>query len=122
MDELRIKYCKYFPPKRFWGMQLFGYLIRRESRKDEEIPFKMWNHESIHLAQCRDLGPGIIGFLLFYLMYGLEWLLKLPFVIIGKSPYYSISFEREAYWFQNDHRYLERRKKFEWTKYLFKLV
>jgi hypothetical protein len=52
----------------------------------------------------------------FYLWYGIEWLIKLP--KYGRLAYYAISFEREAYRYDFDKTYLERRKLFAWFHFI----
>lgn len=71
------------------------------------------NHESIHWKQQMEM-----GIVLFYLWYGIEWIIKL--FIFGKAAYYNISFERESYKHEHDLEYLNNRKHFSWFKYLYK--
>lgn len=73
----------------------------------------MRNHESVHWKQQGEL---LIVF--FYIIYILEWLVKL--FIYGRKAYYNISFEREAYKHEKDLFYLNKRKKFAWLQYLLK--
>ena len=108
---------------------------------------KLWTprrirHEVIHWKQQMEMlmlgilltiptitGLGIAGihswwtlmlflfpFLLFYIWYLLEWLIKLPFY--GKKAYENISFEREAYAFDEVKGYPYMRSKFAWTRYI----
>lgn len=58
-----------------------------------------------------------LSFLSFYILYILEWLIKLPFY--GYKAYRNISFEREAYECENDNNYLENGDYFEWIKRVF---
>lgn len=84
----------------------------------------------IHVEQQLDFVGGneklyILGGIIFYIAYFIEWLIKLILSILtlGKvKAYRSISFEQEAY--QNDQnlKYITYRKRFHWLKYLFKLV
>ena len=69
------------------------------------------NHESIHWAQQMEM---LIVF--FYIWYLIEWLLKT--IIHGKAGYYYISFEREAFTYDDDLEYLKTRKHFAWIKFL----
>lgn len=95
------------------GIALFPVVILREKYQNPEDKFwirrskRVINHESIHFQQALELGV-----LPFYLLYLLEWLLKLPFY--GAKAYENISFEREAY--ANDHKmtYLKNRKRYNW--------
>jgi fatty acid desaturase len=59
----------------------------------------------------------LLGLLLFYVWYVLEWLVRL---VIGSNAYRNISFEQEAYENEGLPNYLEDRKPFSWVKYLFK--
>jgi hypothetical protein len=79
--------------------------------RDKKMPWTTLNHEMIHWEQQIEM---II--IPFYLWYGIEWLVKLP--RYGRNAYYLISFEKEAYQFDNDGRYLMKRKHYSWIKYL----
>ena len=59
----------------------------------------------------------LLGLLLFYVWYVLEWLVRL---VIGSNAYRNISFEQEAYENERFPNYLGDRKPFSWVKYLFK--
>ncbi len=71
------------------------------------------NHERIHTAQQREL-----IFIPFYLLYIIEWLIRLCQFRNWDKAYYNISFEREAYEHGKDMTYLSRRKHYSWIKYL----
>ena len=122
MKELKLAYSKIIPFKGYYAIMLWGYLIRREKYKNIPVSETTWLHETIHLYQAYDFGIKFFGFLFFYLLYFLEWLLKLPVFIFGFSVYNSISFEQEAYNNQKNLNYLQERKRFAWAKYIFKLV
>ena len=62
------------------------------------------NHERIHTAQMREL-----LFVPFYIIYGIEWLIRLAQKRNWRSAYMAISFEREAYAHGRDLTYLSRR-------------
>lgn len=53
---------------------------------------------------------------MFYVLYILEWIVRLPFY--RKDAYNHISFEQEAYKNQYDNNYLENGDYFGWVKYL----
>ena len=95
--NLKIKFCKHIPFKNYYALTLFDYMIIRKEYEYMPIPKTTLNHESIHQAQSRDFGIGFCGYFIFYLLYLLEWLLKLPFTFFGYDAYYSISFEQESY-------------------------
>lgn len=96
------------PMKGFAAINLFGVLFVRQGAS---ITDRMIRHESIHTKQMKEL-----LWLVFYTLYVLEWLVKLPFY--GKQAYYNISFECEAYSNQNDVDYLDNRRLFAFLKYV----
>lgn len=83
----------------------FGIYVKEEylQRKD------FINHEKIHWKQQMEM-----LILPFYLWYFVEWFWKTG--LYGRNAYYNISFEREAFQYQYDYKYLETRKKFNWFK------
>lgn len=101
-------------------MTFFNYVIIREDYK-HLIGGRTFRHEAIHQAQAYDFGIGFCGYFVFYLLYLLEWVLKLPWAIFGYKPYKNISFEREAYNNDINPNYLPTRRKFTWLKYIFKM-
>lgn len=57
----------------------------------------------------------------FYLIYVLEWIIRIPFCgFDSRLAYYNISTEQEAYLHEDDLSYNYERKRFAWVKYLFK--
>lgn len=121
MKPLKLAYSFWLPFKGFGSITLFGFLVRRRSKKNTPVSDFMWVHENIHHAQAFDFGLWYFGYILFYLLYVLEWLIKLPTALFGYRPYYSISFEKEAYVNQSNPNYLKERKPFAWAKYIFDL-
>lgn len=75
----------------------------------------MLNHELIHTAQMKEL-----LYLPFYLLYGMEWLIRLVMYRNAKEAYCNISFEREAYDMQNNFHYIidKERKPYAFLKYI----
>ncbi len=71
------------------------------------------NHERIHTAQQREL-----LFIFFYILYLIEWMIRLAIYRNFKKAYYEISFEREAYTHGHDLNYLRHRHHYNWLKYL----
>lgn len=104
---MKIIYNKYIPFKGFLAINLLGVLFVRGTYRD--INARVLNHEKIHTAQMREL-----GYLPFYLLYVLEWLIRL----FGKgNAYRNISFEREAYDNEDNLNYLTTRLKWAmWRK------
>ena len=69
----------------------FGIYVNQKYSTVEKLSPRTRNHEgNIHWPQQLEL---LIIF--FYILYGLEWLIK--FFIYGGKAYRNISFEREAY-------------------------
>lgn len=75
------------------------------------------NHESIHLAQQKELW--VIGF---YILYVYEWIKNLSTGMSGFDAYMNISFEREAYGNQKNFTYLQTRDTMSWKRYKTKEV
>lgn len=122
MKQLKSKYSSVIPFNGFYAIMLFGTLIRRNEYKGTKIPLHTLNHEGIHVCQAEDFCKGFIGFICFYLLYFIEWFLKLiPCFLSGNNAYRSISFEQEA--LDNDLQldYQDNREKFAWAKNIFKL-
>lgn len=122
MKPLKLAYSKWLPFDGYYALTLFGFIIRRERNRGKPIDVVTYNHESIHHAQAGDFHLWYFGYIFFYLLYFLEWIFKLIFTLFGYSAYRSLSFEHEAYEYECDFEYLNRRKPFAWIRYIFKLV
>lgn len=104
-------------------------------KNKEDMSQHVRNHECTHARQWVEcmLASGVIiwalvlfaglsawwfflSFLMFYVLYVLEWIVRLPFY--RKDAYNHISFEQEAYKNQYDNNYLENGDYFGWVKYL----
>ncbi len=72
-------------------------------------------HEHIHGRQQLEM-----LLLLFYLWYGVEYLIRICITRDHDRAYRSISFEQEAYANERDEDYLQHRRWFAWLRYLFK--
>lgn len=120
--DIKLKYSRIIPFKGFYACTIFNCIYRNIKYRNTPISGTTLNHEKIHMFQSQDFNIGFCGYFLFYLLYGLEWLLKLPFAIAGYKIYHSLSFEQEAYKNESNKEYLEQRKRFAWVKYIFKLV
>ncbi len=105
---MKIIYNNLIPFKGFAAMNLFGLLF---VRKKIVLTKEMINHEQIHTAQMKEL-----FYLFFYLIYFIEWLIKL--VKYGSKSYYHISFEREAYANDQDMGYLKKRRKWAFMRFI----
>lgn len=93
-------------------VNLFGTFWARDTSWIDKY---VVNHERIHTAQQREL-----LFIPFYILYGIEWMVRLVEYRDSHQAYMNISFEREAYANGRDLSYLPRRRFFAWRKYLRK--
>lgn len=129
-QTMKVIYNKLLPFPGYFAINLFGYMFIRDVYKDRKISKQTFNHELTHTEQAFDFvfkceKLQILGYLIFYIIYFMEWLIKLLFALftLGKvKAYRSISFEQEAYNNQGNLKYLNSRKPFAWTKYIFKVV
>ncbi|WP_289159037.1 hypothetical protein [uncultured Muribaculum sp.] len=100
--------CRFIP--KGICVNLFGsYWARDISWIDKYVI----NHERIHTAQQREL-----LFVPFYILYVIEWLVRLVQFRNRHDAYMNISFEREAYANGDNLDYLPNRKLFAWRHYL----
>lgn len=90
------------------GITLWPWIIVRPKMRKNTI-----NHETIHIKQQQELLV-----LPFYLLYGLEWLIRLVIYRNTRKAYYNLSFEREAYTNAHNFEYVAQRKPWSWVKYL----
>lgn len=84
-------------------------------RKGQSYNLTDDNHEEIHGDQQKEM-----LLLFFFIWYGIEYLIRLIIYWNKNDAYYNISFEQEAYLFQDDYDYRRKRKAFAWFKYVFK--
>lgn len=93
-------------------MNIFGTIWSRDT---SWIDRDVINHERIHTAQQREL-----LFIPFYIIYVLEWLVRIIQYRDIHKAYLNISFEREAYTHGHDLSYLKNRKLYSFLKYIKK--
>lgn len=120
---MKIIYNSIIPFKGFLAINLFGILFVRNEYKNNGLTQSTINHESIHTEQIKEL-----GYVFFYILYFIEWLIKIPFSWFMKNPrgvknwaYKSISFEQEAFYNSKDYTYLDNRKHYNWFNFIFKM-
>ena len=82
--------------------------VREKKHLDDAI---LLNHEKIHLRQQLEL-----LLVIFYLWYGLEYVLNRLKGMNSRSAYRHIRFEKEAYLFESDLDYLKSRKWFAFIR------
>ena len=105
---MKIIYNNIIPFTGFKAINLFGVLFVRKGCTMSESDI---NHEMIHTAQMKEM-----GYVLFYLWYLVEWLIKLSKLGDSNKAYRAISFEREAYVNEKNLTYTITREKFAWRK------
>lgn len=88
----------------YGAINLFGILF---VKPDMPLTAEVINHERIHTAQMRAL-----LYVPFYIIYIIEWLIRLLQQKNLFRAYMAISFEREAYANSNNLGYLNHRKRF----------
>ena len=96
--------------KGFKAMNLFGVLFVRKGKTMRKVDL---NHEDIHTHQMKEL-----LYVPFYLLYSIEYLIRLLMCFKPHEAYRNISFEREAYRNQGNLQYLSNRKHYAWIKYI----
>lgn len=108
---MKVIYNNIIPFKGFKAVNLFGVVFARES-----LSIIDKNHESIHTAQMKEL-----GYILFYIIYLIEYLILYRKYKDSDKAYRNISFEKEAYNNQDNLLYLKTRKPFkQWHKDILK--
>lgn len=108
---MRVIRNRFIPFKGFRAINLLGILfVRKEARIDSV----MMNHEEIHTQQMQEL-----LFVFFYLLYLIEWCIRLIVYRDRKKAYRCLSFEREAYDNQDDVFYSYKRKRYAWLRKMF---
>jgi hypothetical protein len=80
---------------------------------DEEAQATI-RHEATHWLQAREMLC-----IPFYIWYGIEYLFKYA-LIDHEQAYYQISFEREAYYNEDNKTYNKTRRPYAWFKYISK--
>ena len=93
--------------KKFYAINLFGIIFAKGECNRIVI-----NHEKIHTHQMLEL-----LILPFYLIYVIEWLIKIIIYRDSIRAYMNISFEREAYKNERDFSYLKKRRLFSFLRY-----
>lgn len=129
---MKIIYNNWFPFGNYKIINLFGVLFSKDRTLDETDI----NHQSIHIEQFKELAiVGLIlalldlvfniplifylfGVSLFYIQYGIEYLIVRCCHKKQNDGYHDVSFEEEAYNNESNYNYLDNRKHFSWVKYL----
>jgi len=101
---------KYMVPKGYIGITLFPFVFLRDRSFKEDLV--LVNHERIHLKQQLEL-----LIFPFYLIYCLEFLVRLFQYKSWSLAYRNISFEQEAFTNEKDLDYLKSRSFWSFLKY-----
>lgn len=97
-----ILFSKYLVPKGYVGITIYPFIfLKRRALKGDRV---LVNHEKIHLRQQIELLV-----ILFYVFYGIEFMVRLMQYKNWNRAYKNISFEQEAYVNENDLDYLNKR-------------
>lgn len=110
---MKIIYNKILPIKGYAAINIFGFVFARKELNP--LSGRIKNHEAIHTAQGKEL-----LWIFFYLLYGLEWFIRLIQYRNGKLAYRNISFEKEAYNNDKNTTYLNNRRLYSSFRYFFK--
>jgi hypothetical protein len=102
---------KYIVPKGYLGITIFPFVVLKT--KDLKLNPTLINHENIHKRQQLELLV-----IPFYLVYGIEFLIRLIQYKNWDLAYRNISFEREAYTNELHLDYLKHRTFWRFLKYL----
>lgn len=102
---------KYLIPKGYRGLTLFPFVIIRDFLDKENKV--LLNHEKIHIRQQLEL-----LILPFFLLYFLEYLIRLVQFRDKNKAYRNISFEREAYDNERNLDYLKTRSFWKFRNYI----
>lgn len=102
---------KYLPPKGYKAMTIGPYIFVRENSIIGTVDL---NHEAIHWKQEKEMLIlpffiwYVVEFLIRYISNGFKW----------HDAYRNISFEQEAYVYQEDFTYPAIRKFMAWIEYI----
>ena len=102
---------RYLIPKGFRGITLFPFIV--VSEYDLKQNSVIINHEKIHIQQQIEL-----LILPFFLLYGVEFLIKWIVYKDKNLAYRNISFEKEAYANEIELTYLKQRHFWSFLKFI----
>lgn len=130
-----IKRNRFIPFGNFKAINIFGIMFVKKNARIDDTTIR---HEKIHTEQIKEvtmlvtLPMILIGLLVswwlaiplwigsYYILYGLEFLIKLFWYRVFKDAYRNIGHEREAHFHQSEIDYLEYRNGLQWMKYIFR--
>lgn len=114
----KLIYNSLIPFKGYVAINLFGFIFVRKEYKAriENDYYKksvLLNHELVHTAQYKET-----LYVFYLLIYLLNYTVNLFVYFSFKKAYRNICFEREAFRFEYDDYYLERRIRWAWLQYI----
>lgn len=101
---------KYLLPKGYRAITLFPFILLK--RRKDKVDKVLLNHEKIHIRQQLEM-----LIFLFYIWYGIEFLIRYWQYKNWNLAYRNISFEKEAYQNEKDYDYLKKRSFWGFWKY-----
>ena len=113
--KLKRIYSSIIPWTGYKAMTVFPFVFIRKDKKTKYTP-TCHRHELTHAYQQVEC-----LWILFFIIYIVEYLIKILWTCYPNLAYRSISFEQEAFANQGDVEYNINRKHFAWVKYIFKL-
>lgn len=102
---------KFILARHFDGVVLWPFIIVRKKELKKDPVFM--NHERIHIRQQTEL---LVVF--FFIWYLTEYLVRLMICRNSYRAYNNISFEREAYRYEEDPLYLKKRRFWSFLRFL----
>ena len=98
--------------RQFRAMCVWPFILAKPGDELSKYP-AAFNHERIHARQQLEM-----LWLIFFIWYGIEFLMRLAQYRKRREAYLGISFEKEAFAHENETEYLHKRKSYTWLKYL----
>jgi hypothetical protein len=97
--------------KSFSAIAIYPFIILKANKDKKD--FILINHERIHHKQQVEL-----LWIIFFIWYLAEFIIKLVYYRNSYKAYKQISFEKEAYSYEDNLDYLKHRKPFHFLKFL----
>lgn len=114
--KLKRIYSNIIPFKGYLALTFYPWVFIKKGKEERFTP-RVERHETTHaLQQIETL------WVIFLLLYAVEYLIKLLFTFSHRRAYKSISFEQEAYEHELEISYNDVRRHYDWVQYIFKLI
>lgn len=113
--KLRKVISDIIPAQGYIALTFYPWVFIRKNRRDK-FTSRVERHETTHaLQQIETL------WILFLVIYALEYVVKLIITSSHRTAYKSISFEQEAFEHELEISYNDVRRPYNWLQYVFKL-